>query len=803
MNMKYSELNETTIAYDSKEKFPGIFSGYRKVDNYIEIETDNYTKMRVYVLENSTLRFRYSTIGQFEDDFSYAIDPKFRPNNPGFEFYELDKFLILKTKDLECRIQKEHLYVSIFDHNKNLILEDEKGFHWEDNEKFGGDIVQMSKKVMQGEAYFGMGDKPVEPNLRGHRFMNWGMDEYGYNKDTDPLYKNINFFYGFHSNQAYGIFLDNTFKSFFDFASERRNVTSFWSAGGEMNYYFFFGTSLMNVAQGYTKLTGTAEMPPMWALGYQQCKWSYYPESNVREVTEKMRKLRVPCDAIYLDIDYMDGFRCFTWDKEKFPNPKKMIADLADEGFKTMVIIDPGIKIDHEYSVFQEAFDKGYFCKRADGAYVKGKVWPGDCYFPDFTRPEVREWWASLFTELISEEGIAGVWNDMNEPALFEVDGKTFPIDVRHDYDGHPCSHRKGHNVYGMQMTRATYDGVKKALNGKRPLIITRSGYNGLQRFSSVWTGDNLASWEHLLIAHYQTQRLNICGISFCGSDIGGFIGQPSGELYVRWMQQAVFHPFMRTHSSGDHGDQEPWSFGEEYLDYVREFINLRYQLLPYIYTCFYQYHKFGTPMIRPLQFMHPEEATELLHRKIECYFGENLIYAPVMQPGATGRIVYLPKGSWFDYYNNQHYAGGSEYYIDADLNKIPFFIKGGTVFPQFPVMQFTGERKIESLELRVYASDASTVSYLYADDNNGYHYENGAFRYSKFTYVKKGNSILITQEYDTDFKPEYSSYTLNFIGLEKISNAKAKVDEGGSHKVKLNELVVDCDFRKMEIKWK
>ena len=798
--MQTANLSLQTINYEPQEQYPGNFTGYRKEGNFIEIKTDNHTLMRVYVLENSMLRFRYSTIGQFDNDFSYAIDPDFRPKNPKFEFFELDDVLILKTAHLECRIQKAHLYVSIFDAGGNLILEDEKGFHWETNKNYGGDIVQMSKKVMPGEAYFGLGDKPVEPNLRGKRFKNWGMDEYGYNKDTDPLYKNINFFYGFHSNQSYGVFLDNSFQSHFDFASERKNVSSYWSQGGEMNYYFFFGPEMMTVAESYTRLTGTPEMPPLWAMGYQQCKWSYYPEENVREVAGKLRELKIPCDAIYLDIDYMDGFRCFTWDNEKFPNPKKMISDLSLDGFKTMVIIDPGIKIDHEYPVFKEAFDKGYFCRRADGAYVKGKVWPGDCYFPDFTRPEVREWWAGLFKELIQDEGIAGVWNDMNEPALFEIEGKTFPLDVRHDYDGNPCSHRKGHNVYGMQMTRATYEGVKKALNGKRPLIITRSGYNGLQRYTSVWTGDNLATWEHLLVAHYQTQRLNISGISFCGSDIGGFIGQPSGELYVRWVQQAVFHPFMRTHSSGDHGDQEPWSFGEEYLNHAREFINLRYRILPYLYTCFYQYHKFGTPMIRPLSFMHPEEATEFLYRKIETYLGDNLLYAPVMQPGATGRIVYLPKGDWFDYYNNQRYVGGSEYYIDADLTKIPFFIKGGTLMPHFPLMQFTGEKKIESLEMRVYVSEGENVSHLYADDHEGYGYKTGDFRYSKFTFVKNGNSIVLTQEFDNDFEPQWSSYDLKFLGIGDAKIASVSVDGEKFDGKNFERVEVSCDFQKVEI---
>ena len=380
-------------------------------------------------------------------------------------------------------------------------------------------------------------------------------------------------------------FFDNTFKAHFDFGSERRSVTSFWAEGGEMNYYFIFGPELIDVTRRYTQLTGTPELPPLWSLGYQQSKWRYYPHTKVKEVTNKLRSNLIPCDAIYLDIDYMDGFRCFTWDKEKFPEPKAMISELKKNGFKTVVIIDPGIKIDENYAVYNEAIENNYFCRRADGPFMKGKVWPGDCYFPDFTNPKVRKWWSGLFQELIEEIGVRGVWNDMNEPALFEINGKTFPDDVRHDFDGNPCSHRKAHNVYGMQMARATFKGVKKYNSGQRPLVITRSAYSGAQRYASAWTGDNIASWEHLWIATMQCQRMSTSGFSFVGSDIGGFIDHPTPELFVRWMQLAVFHPFFRTHISGDHGEQEPWAFGEAALKIVRTYIVLRDTLVPYIYT--------------------------------------------------------------------------------------------------------------------------------------------------------------------------------------------------------------------------
>jgi alpha-glucosidase len=354
-----------------------------------------------------------------------------------------------------------------------------------------------------------------------------------------------------------------------------------------MNYYFIYGPLMRSVAEQYAYITGTAEIPPIWALGYQQSKWSYKPEKQVKEIANEFRKRKIPCDVIHLDIDYMDGYRCFTWNKKEFPDPMRMIKQLQKQGFKIVCIIDPGIKVDKNYSVYKEAFEKNYFCRRADGELMEGDVWPGKCNFPDFTNPQVRKWWSTLFEDLI-KAGVRGIWNDMNEPAVFEIG--TFPEDVRHDYDGHPGSHRKAHNIYGMQMARATMTGLKKYLGDKRPLNITRSGFSGVQRYAATWTGDNTASWEHLWLANLMCQRLSMSGISFVGSDIGGFIGNPDGELYVRWLQMAVFHPFCRTHSAGldrDSQPHEPWVYGPRFEFIARKFINLRYRLLPYIYTAF------------------------------------------------------------------------------------------------------------------------------------------------------------------------------------------------------------------------
>lgn len=752
-------LNASQVAV---QQFPDFVQKWWREDNNFYFQCSK-TLLKVSVISDKIIRFRYAAYGRLGRDFSYSYVQDYRGKLENLEFLEEENRFAIITSFLEVSVNKERLSIRIADREGKVIQEDEKGYHWEDHKEYGGEIVMMSKKLQSGEHFFGLGDKPVNMDLRGKRFELWGKDTYGFQKGADPLYKNIPFFMGLHHKVAYGVFFDNSFRSFFDFGFERKNVYSFWAQGGEMNYYFIYGPSLMEVCETYTNMTGTPEMPPLWSLGYHQCKWSYYPEKLVRTVCKEFRDRKIPCDAIYLDIDYMDGFRCFTWNKDYFPNPKKMIAELAKQGFKTIVIIDPGIKVDKDYWVYQQGVEKDYFCKRMDGPLMKGSVWPGECNFPDFTNPEVRDWWRDLFEGLIKEDGIKGIWNDMNEPAVFEIE--TFPYDVRHDYEGESVSHRKAHNIYGMQMSRATYEGVKKFAYPNRPFVITRSCYSGIQKYSSVWTGDNVASWEHLSLANYMVQRLSVSGISFAGSDIGGFIETPTGELYTRWIQLGIFHPFCRTHSSGDHGDQEPWSFGKEYEDYVRKFIEFRYQILPYVYTTFWQYHQKGTPMLRPLVFFDQDD-TETYFRQDEFLLGDHLLVCPITQEDADGRWLYIPQGKWYYYWDDEPFQGGMEVWAEADLSRVPLFVRAGAVIPHYPVMQYVGEKEVQELELHAYFNSKSYKSVLYEDAGDGYGYQNKEFNVRSFTTAGNENSFSVTQKVEGAFKPSYESCTLTVHGV-------------------------------------
>ncbi|WP_207428614.1 glycoside hydrolase family 31 protein [Pedobacter sp. SYSU D00535] len=762
--------------------------------------SDGEARVEVRVVSDEIIRVRLAPHGTFLEEFSYAV-PKPEQRVTVFSFDEDDDFYKVKTNTVVCLINKKDFLISFEDNQGIVTNQDFIPMHWEENADFGGYYVYCTKHCKDTEHFYGLGDKPTEFNLRGKRFQNWNTDTYSFAKNQDPLYRSIPFYIGLKEGVSYGIFFDNTYKTHFDFAHQEANKTSFWADGGELQYYYIHGPHMMDVVKRYSSLTGTHPMPPQWALGYHQCRWSYYPESKVKRLAQNFRDRKIPCDALYLDIDYMDGYRCFTWNKKYFPDPKKMVKELADDGFKTVVIIDPGIKVDENYWVFREGKENKYFCRRSDDYFMEGHVWPGRCQFPDYTNPEVREWWGGLFKELV-EVGVAGVWNDMNEPAVFG--SGTFPNDVRHNYDGHRGSHRKAHNVYGMQMVRATYDGLKKLQKNKRPFTITRAGYSGVQRFSSVWTGDNLASWEHLKLASLQCQRLSVSGISFCGTDIGGFTGEPDGELFTRWIQLGVFTPFMRAHSAGDTREREPWSFGVEFEDINRKFIELRYRLLPYIYSAFWEQHKYGFPILRPLVMTEQENPTNF-YREDEFTFGDKILISPVFHAGQKSKVVYLPQGSWYDYWTHEVFEGGKEHTVLTPLDSMPIFVKAGSVIPEWPLMQYVGEIEPDEIKFQIYYSNYEVNSFYFEDHGDTFAYEQDIYTEKKFVVKGDANTFNIRQSSEGLYTPRYQTYELKLIGMPFLPtrilvDGKELQQEFVFDELKRVNIQVNKNFREIQV---
>ncbi len=756
----------------------------------VVIRSENNIDLRITIHTNEIIQLKYVLEGDNLSDFSYAIDPEFNPKNPEFAIREKEYYFEIATDSLLCRVSRKDMKVSFWDTDEKLLCREKTPFFRKDSIMKGITEIKITKEAPKDTHYFGLGDKITENGLRGNAFENWNTDSYAYELDEhrDPLYRSIPFYTAINGDgNAYGIFLDNTYRSHFDFDYKGNNTTTISAEGGCMNYYFIYGPEPTTVSERYTKLTGTPELPPLWGLGYHQCRWSYYPEERVRKLADTFREKQIPCDALYLDIDYMDDYRVFTWNKVRFPDPKKLISDLKEKGFETIVMIDPGVKVDDDYEVYRQGLENDYFCKRPDGELMIGPVWPPRTVFPDYTHPEVRDWWGDLYEDLMSDKKVSGVWNDMNEPAVFEVKAKTFPNNIRHHYEGEGASHKKAHNIYGMQMARASYEGIKKHNPGKRPFLLTRANFSGGQRYAALWTGDNIASWEHLRHALDQCVRLSISGYSFVGTDIGGFVDEPSAELFTRWLQLGVFHPLFRNHTMGynvdgaaavkedqveqkklqSDTDQEPWTFGKKYTDINRSVIELRYRLLHYLYTAFHQYVQHGTPILRPTAFQNPGDSKA--HTSPNTFlFGDQILVAPVITKGARGRKTYLPSGHWYDYRTNELFEGGQTHRVDAPISEIPFFVKAGTVLPLREVMQYTSERTPEVLELNVYYGTQVSESRLYEDQGERFTHNEGDYRLTTFQIKSnpQEKTVRLIADREGRFTPKYDTVKINLIGL-------------------------------------
>ncbi|WP_116105697.1 TIM-barrel domain-containing protein [Lewinella sp. IMCC34191] len=787
------------------------------------LQSDGEVYLGIQIWSDDIVRFFYS-YGREANDFSYARSPNAKPASTEIDVLESGEGYQFTTAKLKVSIAKADASIRITDCATGLVLHDYAApFYTRFTLMHGLDQMRLQFTTDTHESFYGLGDKAWNTDLQGRWFENWNSDSFAYGKERDALYRTIPFFYGLRQEQAYGIFLDNSYRSCFDFNSHGDGLTTVWTDGGEFDYYFINGPGLDEVAMRYALLTGTPEMPPLWALGYHQCRWSYYPEKRVKELAATFREKEIPCDAIYLDIDYMDGYRCFTWNAEYFPDPKRMIADLRKDGFHTVVMIDPGIRVDPDYDVYQEGVKRDAFCRRSTGEMMIGPVWPQECVWPDYTNPQVREWWGKLYRELYVEQGVSGFWNDMNEPAMFKVTALTFPLDVRHDYDGYTGDHKKAHNIYGMQMTRATFEGLKSLLPAKRPFLLGRASFSGGQRFASLWTGDNIASWEHLALANRQCLRLAISGYSFCGTDIGGFVDDPSPELLTRWLQLAVFHPLMRVHSMGNNTDgaaeveaedikeaeanhrqdQEPWVHGGKHTEYNRQAIELRYRLLPYLYTAFQRHVQTGIPVLRNLFFY---DQTDALCREFGDQFlaGNDLLVCPVVEPEKKTMQVYLPKGEWYDFVTGKKYAGKQKVRIGLKPDRLPIFARAGSIVPTVEVVQSTRDlSSVASADLTVYLADRGEGTF-YWDAGEGYGYQVDQFTNRQYILHQEGHRITLEQRIEGQYNTSFRHAEIRLIGL---THAPGRVEVNGEllpHSLKFDRrsasVVVPFDFQKVVI---
>ena len=587
------------------------------------------------------------------------------------------------------------------------------------------DSVTIIKKLGKDDAIYGLGDKPGCLNKRGYSYVNWNTDDPAPHVDSfKSLYKSIPFFIVLGDEYCYGIFADNTYKTTFDFGYENTDYYFVEHEKGELDYYFMPGNDMAEVVGLYTSLTGTTPLYQRWIYGSHQSRWGYYTQDEVLDIADKFRELDIPCDVIHMDIDYMNGYRVFTFDDKKFPDVKGLSEKLADRGVKLISIIDPGVKKDEDYFMYKEGMEMDAFAHDIDGSVYENAVWPGTSVFPDFTKQSVRSWWGDK-TKILLEHGISGIWNDMNEPASFNG---PLPDDVQFEYG----AHEKVHNIYGHFMAKATYEGLAKNDGGKRPFVLTRAAYAGSQKYCGGWTGDNHSIWAHIALSLEQVCNLSVSGLAMCGSDIGGFGSDTTPELLVRFYEAAVFVPFFRNHSAMGTRRQEPWQFDETTIDAVRKTVELRYRFIQYIYDLAHECEKTGAPIVRPLVYEYPVDK-HVRNISDEYMLGSFVLVAPVIAPGKEAREVYLPDGDWYDYYTGEKYSGGRYILADAPLDKVPVFIKAGAIIPVADgEIRSTEDITEDKISILTYPGKGSFVHYQ--DDNETFAYRDGAYNAVEYT---------------------------------------------------------------------
>ncbi len=731
-----------------------------KIDGQnIKITTD-VAFIEAMVFSPSLIRIRMDKQA-LKKDFSYAVVSA--PQQTKVSITQNDKEIIVATDSLKAIFQKKPYSVAFYNMEGIVISEDEKGL----TTSWVGEEVTTYKKMQEGERFIGLGEKTGDLDRKGNGYTNWNTDAYGYQTGQDPLYATIPFYIGIHHNLNYGIFMDNTFQTDFNFGASNNRFSSFAARGGEMNYYFIYHKSVADIIKSYTSLTGRMKMPPLWSLGYQQNRYTYYPDTEVLRIAQTLREKKIPADGITLDIHYMDKYQLFTWDKVRFPNPKGLTDKLKEIGFKTTVIVDPGIKVVPGAAAFDRGIQQDAFIKYVDGKYYTGQVWPGWCHFTDYSSEIGRKYWRSEM-KFFSDNGVSGIWNDMNEIATW---GQKMSSNVLFDFEGRKASHLEAHNVYGSLMARTSYEGYIANTKNERPFILTRAGYAGLQKYTAIWTGDNRSEDSHMMAGVRLINSLGLSGVAFTGMDVGGFTGGASTNLFARWMQLGSFTPYFRNHSAINTKSSEPWTYGEEVTDISRNYVSLRYKLLPYLYSSFYEATQTGMPVNRSLaidntfdnDIYNPAFQNQFL-------FGQSIMVAPV-EGGKDFMKLYFPKSNWYDLYTDELNMGGTKKMLELSLAKLPVFVKESSIIPMQSLVQSTSIAPTDTLVVHIYKGNATNHFIYYEDDGKSFDYEKGVFYKRNIIYNANANQIIF-ENAEGQMGSKFNNIAIVLHGFNKMDAA-------------------------------
>jgi alpha-glucosidase len=772
-------------------------TGSRSLSNGIEIQS-GAAVMQITALRDDVLRVRVGPQGTLPEDASWAVLPQSRSASVPVSTEDDSASIGFRTAALHVRVERATMRLRISDRNGAVVQEDSSSRPIE----FHGSAFRVYKAMPADEHYFGLGDKPGPLDRREHAYHLWNTDSYAFQESTDPIYKAIPFFLTSHGGITAGVLFDNTWRTSFDFGKEAPDAYSFGSEGGPLDYYILYGPDAKHVLSTYAWLTGPPPLPPLWSFGFQQSRFTYHPESDVRAIADRLRADKIPADTIYLDIDFQDHHRPFTVDQIQFKHFPQMVADLKAQNLHVVAITDLHIADlpNAQYAPYDSGIAGDHFVKNPDNSVYIGKVWPGPSVFPDFTRKSTRKWWGSLYTQFV-HDGVSGFWNDMNEPSVFDGPRGTMPDDVKHridepGFEPRTTTHREIHNVYGMENSRATYDGLLKLSPDQRPFVLTRASYAGGQRYAVTWTGDNSSTWNHLRLTTPMLLNLGLSGFGMSGADVGGFVGSPGPELLTRWFEIGAFQPIDRDHACDISANQEIWVHGPEQEAIRKRYIEERYKLMPYLYTAAEEMSRTGVPILRPLFLEFPDATRDKhpmdLDAGNEFLFGRNLLVAPPLYPEKPDAYsVELPTVNWYNYWTGEKVDGGvrsdgtpalndpgfigRKITIRPQLDVLPVFVREGSILPLQPLVQSTSETPKGPLTLRVYPGQDCNGS-LYIDDGQSFGYKRGNFLRMEFTCSENPNGVTIhIGPHQGNYVPWWKNVQLEVYGSNS-SSPKASI---------------------------
>lgn len=766
----------------------------RPLSNGIEIHSGNAV-MQITALRGGVVRVRVGPHGVLPEDASWAVLPASRTASATVTPEDTATAVGFKTAKLHVSITRNPLALTVTDNNGHILIAQMPDRPIE----FHGAQFRVFMQSPWSEHYFGLGDKPGPLDRRNEAFTDWNTDAFGWQESTDPIYKSIPYFLTYHNGISAGVFLDNTWRASFEFNKLYQSGYSFGSEAGPLDFYVLYGPTPKQVVEKWAWLVGKTPMPPMWALGYQQSRYSYYPESEVMRIAQTLRKDRIPADVLWLDIDYQHKYWPFTVDRERFPTFEQMIKTLRADHFRTVLITDLHIadQPNQGYKPYDEGIAGDHFVKNPDGTVYVGKVWPGNAVFPDFTQKSSRDWWGTLYKQFV-DDGAAGFWNDMNEPAIFEVPTKTMPDDVQHRIDepgfkSRVATHLEIHNIFGMQNSRGTFDGLLRLEPNMRPFVMTRASYAGGQRYAATWTGDNSSTWNHLRQTIPQLENLGLSGFAMAGADVGGFAASPQSQLLTRWLEVAAFQPIDRDHTAIGTNPQEPWENGTAAdLALRRKYIEERYYLMPYLYTLAHTMSETGLPMMRPLFLEFPDAINDGgpldLTDAGSFMLGPDLLIAQSPYPDEVDDYsVTLPPGGWYNYWTGARVAGAFSAGATANLDNptaklagiklkngidLPIFVRAGAILPQQPLVQSTDIKPVGPLTLQVFPplqNDGTCAGHIYLDNGLTFDFRKGDFLQMRFTCKQTATGIEVTlAAHEGSYAPWWKDVRVEIYGATK-----------------------------------